>query len=120
VKKLTSFFLFVFFCFYVAAGYELEFNEDTVVYARAENKPFADMVQLGILKKGMAANALGCMDDKTDIYIYIDSALGGGYLYDFNFKSEKAWSISMDKIKYILMHPVGGIQCLTVISRVSS
>lgn len=120
MKKLIAFFLLVVFCCYVATGYNIEFRKDTVVYARAENKPFEDMVKLGTIKRGLGGNVLGCLDDKTDIYIYVDSAIGTGYVYDFNFKSKKSWTITMNKIKYFLNNPVEGIQCLTVIPRVSS
>jgi|GEM_PF-4890351 len=95
-----------------SANYEVILTSDTVIYPSIPNMPLDQMPVMVKAKKGSLITALGCIDDKNDIYYHVKTEDGRtGYIYDFNYKIYRKWIFSRSQYDYFRAHPVDSVQC---------
>lgn len=110
--------LMIIFC--SISGFELRMNSSEPIYESLENKSFSEQKILGWTKKGEVLNSVGCYDLKTVFVFSVHSSkIGTGYLYNFEYSSNKKWTIGRKELNFFKKNPYESIQCLIMVPEFS-
>lgn len=102
----------VVFIWLAPSGYVIEVKSDAMVYKTNENRPLDELPIAFQAHKGAPLSLLGCIDDKSNVYLYVQNSDGvRGYLWDLQIKLIDSFDFSWDRLIFSMKNRVDSLQC---------